>query len=59
MKKKVLIVAGAGASVELGMPSVSTIDSLCAKWSKVDYALFKDPRKTLWGYPVDSTTYYL
>jgi hypothetical protein len=33
MKKKLLIVAGAGASVEFGMPSVAKIDALFQEWA--------------------------
>src|SRR3954463_5517053 len=32
-KKKLLVILGAGSSVEMGMPSVSTIDSLMKTWS--------------------------
>ncbi|HET8885617.1 MAG TPA: SIR2 family protein [Salinimicrobium sp.] len=41
MKKKLLIINGAGASVEFGMPSVTEIDSLFSKWAN-DYLKLED-----------------
>ncbi|WP_205277149.1 SIR2 family protein [Leptospira ainazelensis] len=39
MKKKLLIVVGAGASIEFGMPSVSAVDTLFEKWALGKFAL--------------------
>ena len=38
-KKKLMVVLGAGASVELGMPSVSDIDRLFHEWAGPDFTL--------------------
>jgi len=37
--KKLLIVLGAGASIEFGMPSVSEIDKLFENWASYNYSL--------------------
>tara|TARA_R110002049_G_scaffold260611_1_gene436516 strand:+ start:1432 stop:1827 length:396 start_codon:yes stop_codon:yes gene_type:complete len=37
--KKLLIVLGAGASIEFGMPSVSEIDKLFERWASDNYSL--------------------
>lgn len=58
MKKKILIVAGAGASLEFGMPSVSEIDSLFSTWSTDFYCLSDDPTKSLYTYVRDGIANY-
>ncbi|EEY5975345.1 SIR2 family protein [Escherichia coli] len=49
-KKKIMVVVGAGASVELGMPSVSEIDKLFSLWAKDGYTLASDKDKSLYCY---------
>ncbi len=44
-KKKLMVVLGTGASVELGMPSVNDIDDLFNKWSLKQYGLANDKSK--------------
>lgn len=48
-----MVVVGAGASVELGMPSVSEVDRLFSKWAKDNYLLANDEEKTLYCYIKD------
>lgn len=50
MKKKLMVVIGAGASIELGMPSVGDIDRLFTEWAKDGYQLANDKDKTLYCY---------
>lgn len=50
MKKKLMVVIGAGASIELGMPSVNDVDKLFSEWAKADYQLANDEDKTLYCY---------
>lgn len=50
MKRKLLIVAGAGASIEFGMPSVSDIDKLFMTWSQELLPLAKQPDENLYSY---------
>lgn len=47
-KKKLMVVVGAGASIELGMPSVSDVDCLFSEWAKDGYLLANDEEKTLY-----------
>lgn len=49
-KKKLMVVVGAGASIELGMPSVGEVDQLFSEWAKNGYSLANDPDKTLYCY---------
>jgi NAD-dependent SIR2 family protein deacetylase len=49
-KKKLMVVVGAGASIELGMPSVNEVDCLFSEWAKEDYLLANDEEKTLYCY---------
>jgi len=37
MKKKLLIIAGAGASIDFGMPSVNAVDKLFHQWANEYY----------------------
>ncbi|WP_413485183.1 SIR2 family protein [Shewanella baltica] len=49
-KKKLMVIIGAGASIELGMPSVNEVDVLFSKWAKEGYLLANDDEKTLYCY---------
>lgn len=49
-KKRLMVVVGAGASIELGMPSVNEVDSLFSKWAKEGYLLANDEKRTLYCY---------
>lgn len=57
-KKKLMVVVGAGASIELGMPSVNEIDSLFSDWAKERYQLINDEDKTLYCYIKDEVNHY-
>lgn len=48
MKKKLLIINGAGASVEFGMPSVNEIDSLFSNWANDLFKLENNPNENLY-----------
>jgi len=48
MKKKLLIIVGAGASIDFGLPSVKTIDSLFEKWALEIVTLKDDKNKSLY-----------
>ena len=50
MKKKLLVITGAGASSEFGMPSVSDIDNLFEKWAKEIITLKSDKNKSLYSW---------
>lgn len=50
MKKKLLIIAGAGASVELGMPSTSCINELFNQWCQEICCLANNENKSLYQY---------
>ena len=50
MKQKLMVVVGAGASIELGMPSVNDVDKLFSEWAKAGYQLANDEDKTLYCY---------
>lgn len=52
-KKKLMVVVGAGASIELGMPSVTDVDRLFSEWAKEGYILANDEEKTLYCYIKD------
>ncbi len=43
-----MVVIGAGASIELGMPSVSDVDRLFTEWARDGYQLVNDENKTLY-----------
>jgi hypothetical protein len=49
-KKKLMVVVGAGASMELGMPGVYAIDKLFCDWSKEHYKLAEDENQSLYSY---------
>ncbi len=50
LKKKLLIVVGAGASVEFGMPSVSEVDKIFALEAQRYYPLAHDTTKNLYQF---------
>ena len=50
MKKKLLIINGAGASIEFGMPSVKEIDSLFSNWANDLFKLENNPNKNLYDW---------
>lgn len=50
MKKKLLIITGAGASLEFGMPSVPKIDNLFEEWAKKIAPLAEDPEQNLYTF---------
>ncbi len=45
-----MVVVGAGASIELGMPSVGDVDRLFSEWAIDGYQLANDEDKTLYCY---------
>ncbi|MDD2659576.1 MAG: SIR2 family protein [Methylococcales bacterium] len=49
-KKKILVVVGAGASIELGMPSVRCINNLFVQWAKDDYSLASNEYDNLYSF---------
>ncbi|MFC1734102.1 SIR2 family protein [candidate division KSB1 bacterium] len=49
-KKKLMVVLGAGASIELGMPSVNEVDRLFCDWSVERYKLANDDTKSIYSY---------
>jgi hypothetical protein len=57
-KKKLMVVLGAGASVELGMPSVTEIDRLFHDWAIRDFTLTSDDAQNLYDYIRDRTISY-
>ncbi len=48
--KKLLIVTGAGASIEFGLPSVKQIDNLLENWAKSILPLKGDPNHSLYSW---------
>lgn len=57
-KKKLMVVVGVGASVELGMPSVKCIDELMCKWAREDFPLADDSNQSLYSYIRDQINDY-
>ena len=57
-KKKILVVVGAGASIELGMPSVSCINNLFVQWAKDDYSLASNGYSNLYSFFVREVERY-
>jgi hypothetical protein len=56
--KKLLIVAGAGASIEFGMPSVSQIDNLFEQWGLELAPLAGDPSRSLYSWTKERVKAY-
>ncbi len=57
-KKKLMVVLGAGASVELGMPSVLQIDSLFHSWAGSDTSLGTQRSPNIYGFIRDQINCY-
>lgn len=49
-KKKLLIVAGAGASIPFGMPKSSDIHTYFMDWAQHDFSLCSNPQTNLYTY---------
>lgn len=49
-KKKLMVVLGAGSSIELGMPSVNEVDRLFCEWSLDGFKLSDDGSKSLYSH---------
>lgn len=49
-KKRLMVIVGAGASIELGMPSVNEIDELFCQWSLEEYRLANDQNQSLYSF---------
>jgi NAD-dependent SIR2 family protein deacetylase len=58
MKKKLLITVGAGASIEFGMPSVATVDSLFDTHAGKEFSLSSEPTTNLYRYCRDTINGY-
>lgn len=57
--KKLLIIVGAGASVEFNMPSVSDVDQLFKEWGLQQAPLASDPKKSLYSWTRDKLDEYV
>jgi hypothetical protein len=57
-KKKLLVIAGAGASIEFGMPSVKDVGDLLIQEAQMRFPLANDPRRNLYSWLVDEVTAY-
>ncbi|MDP1665962.1 MAG: SIR2 family protein [Methylobacter sp.] len=49
-KKKILVVVGAGASIDFGMPSVTEINKLFIKWAKDEFPLASNQDDNLYSF---------
>jgi hypothetical protein len=58
MKKKLLIIVGAGASIDFGMPSVREIDKLFSDWANQWFPLQDNPKSNLYCYLRDVINRY-
>lgn len=58
MNKKLLIIVGAGASIDFGMPSVKTIDNLFETWGKEILPLKTDNTQSLYTWVKERLTKY-
>ncbi|HLA52760.1 MAG TPA: SIR2 family protein [Flavitalea sp.] len=56
--KKLLVITGAGASIDFGMPSVHFIDSLFEGWAQECALLKHDPSKSLYTWVKDNMWEY-
>ena len=56
--KKLLIIAGAGASIEFGMPSVNSIGELLTQEAQKRFPLANEPTRNLYSWLVDEITTY-
>jgi hypothetical protein len=59
MKSKLLIVTGAGSSLDFGMPSVADIDSLFEKWGMEICPLVSNPNKSLYSWVKEKYSEYV
>ncbi|CAM4023241.1 SIR2 family protein [Flavobacterium sinopsychrotolerans] len=57
--KKLLIITGAGASLEFGMPSVKMIDDLLEEWALSILPLKSDNQKSLYSWVKEELTNYV
>jgi hypothetical protein len=57
-KKKLLVIVGAGASVEFGMPSVKDLDGTLAREVGTRFALADDAMRNLYSWLSDEVTAY-
>ncbi len=57
-KKKLMVVVGAGASIDFGMPSVNGVDTLFCKWAKENYRLACHENDSLYSYVRDAIESY-
>jgi hypothetical protein len=57
-KKKLLIVAGAGASIEFDMRSVKDVGDLLTREAQMRFPLANDPTRNLYSWLVDEVTAY-
>lgn len=57
-KKKLLVVTGAGSSLEFGMPSVNRIHSDFLKWAQDNFRLATDPSGNLYSYLYEEVVRY-
>jgi hypothetical protein len=58
-KKKLLVITGAGASLEFGMPSVKEIDRLMEQWALEIAPLKDDPTKSLYSWVKQTLSNYV
>lgn len=58
MKKKLLITVGAGASIDFGLPSVSTVDALFDKLASTNFSLADDQASNLYTHIRDAIQSY-
>jgi SIR2-like domain len=58
LMRKLLIVNGAGGSIQFGMPSVGDVDTLFNKWALSDAPLIADPNKSLYSWVKEELTQY-
>jgi len=56
--KKLLIIVGAGGSIQFGMPSVADVDTLFEGWAKEYFPLTAEPNKTLYTWTKEQLKAY-
>jgi hypothetical protein len=49
-KKKLLVVVGAGASIDLGMPSVDGVNKLLVDWANIHFPLASNNKSNIYSY---------
>lgn len=57
-KKKLLVVTGAGSSLEFGMPSVGRVHEDFLRWAQSDFQLANDPGINLYSYLYEEVVRY-